>query len=164
MPDTAFEALCQVWGVDWQAGITDDQRGRVNAALKQLRSVYPDDRALPMMIHERAAAWRVVYPEIPLTPQALTTNWSTILAAAEQAHAQAKQKQSEKRRETNAHARRGCKTCSDDHFVTVGYDDKGYEQVAPCPDCGPTGDASYWVQRRKIEPMDPAKTREMMDL
>jgi hypothetical protein len=135
----------------------------VNAALKQLREIYVDDVALPMMIHERASAWAVVYPEITLTPQALTGNWSSILQAAEQTRTQLKERESEKRRVSNAHARRGCTTCGDDHFVSVGYDDKGYEQVAPCPDCGPSGDTSYWVQRRKVEVMDPAKTREMMD-
>jgi hypothetical protein len=163
MRDEAFEALCQVWGVDWEKEITDDQRGRVNAALKQLRSIYPDDLALPMMIHERAAAWAVVYPGIPLTPQALTTNWSSIIQAAEETHAQTKRKQTEKSQMTNAHARRGCQTCGDDHFVTVGYDDNGYEQVAPCPDCGPRGDSSYWVQRRRIEVMGPDKVKEMLD-
>lgn len=163
MRDEAFEALCNVCSIDWQGEITSDQRGRVNAALKQLRTIYPDDLALPMMIHERASAWAVVYPDIPLTPQSLTGNWSSIIQAAEQTHEQLKRREVEKRKVTNAHARRGCTTCGDDHFVSVGFDANGYEQTAPCPDCGPSGDASYWVQRRKIEPMDPAKTREMMD-
>lgn len=166
MKDMAFEAICEVCGIMWwENQITKDQRGRVNAALKQLRDLYGEIETLPMMIHERAAAWHVVYPDIPLTPQSLTGHWASILDAAEQTTARKKElmRESANRKGANQHVRRGCLTCGDDHFVTVGYSAEGYELVAPCPDCNTNSDATYWVDRRKVEPMDPAKTREMMD-
>jgi hypothetical protein len=163
MADLIFEAVCTVSGIDWQEGMTSDQRGRVNAAVKQLRDLYGEaEAAVPMMIHERAAAWALVYPEIPMTPQVLTGNWSTILNAAEHKQAQVKEDERAKRRETNAHAKSGCETCGDDHVVTVGQDADGYDLTAPCPDCNLHANASYWVERRRIEVMDAAKTREML--
>jgi rubrerythrin len=161
-PDLIFEAICEVCGIDWKHEMTQNERGRVNAARKELVDLYGDIQTLPMMIHERGSAYRQVYPDMPLTPQALTGNWGSVLALAETAREQARQKQTEQRRVTNAHAKRGCQTCGDDHFVSVGYDADGNEQTAPCPDCNTNSDATYWVNRRKVEPMDPAKTREMM--
>ena len=81
MPDLAFEALCAVCSIDWQDGnITANQRGRINAALRQLREVYQDDPTLPTMIEARAEAWAVVYPETPPTPQALSSTSSSSTA------------------------------------------------------------------------------------
>src|SRR4029077_5208727 len=148
--------------------MTPTERGRVNEAVKEIKAIYleTEPSVVSMMIHERAAAWHHVYPEATLTPQALTGHWSSIIGESERItelhRRQAEEKVASQRRETNAHARRGCQTCGDDHFVSVGTDADGYELTAPCPDCGPTGDASYWGQRGKIEPLDPAKTREMM--
>jgi transcription elongation factor Elf1 len=162
MRDTIFEAICGACGLDWQ-NLTKDERGRANAATKQLRDLYGEaEGAVPMMIWERATAYRQVYPEMPLTPQALTGNWSTILNAAEAQRARTKEKVSEQRRETNAHAKSGCQTCGDDHIVSVGTDADGYELTAPCPDCNAHANVAYWINRRKVEAMDPAKTREMM--
>jgi hypothetical protein len=165
--DLIFEVVSEACGINWTNGVmTPNERGRVNEAVKQIKAIYQDTdpSVVSMMICERATAWRHVYPEATLTPQALTGHWSSIIGESERItelqREQAKEK--ERRRETNAHAKRGCQTCGDDHFVSVGTDENGYELAAPCPDCGPKGNASYWVQRRKIEPMDPAKTREMM--
>ena len=158
MTDLIFEALCEACGLDWQGGITADQRGRVNAAVKQLRDLYGEaEAAVPAMIQERAGAWAVVYPEIPLTAQALTSNWSTILNAAEGIRVQTVAREAANRSVTNGHARRGCKTCGDDHFVSVGTDANGYEQVGPCPECGPRIE---YVNGRRV--MDPGMVREMM--
>lgn len=162
MRDEAFEAICEVCNIDWQAEITSDQRGRVNAALKQLRDIYGDVVTLPMMVHERASAWREVY-DVPLTPQALVGNWGSILDAAAYKREASKEKAQADRKVTNAHAKKGCLTCGDDHIVSVGADANGYELTAPCPDCNTQANATYWAQRRKIEPLDPAKTREMMN-
>jgi len=142
--DLAFEALCAVCGIDWQVGITADQRGRVNAALKQLRDLYGDIETLPMLIHERAAAFAVVYPEIPLTPQALTGNWSTILNAAEAQRGRIKEKESERRRETNAWARNGCEVCQDDHMVIIGTDKNGNDLAVRCWGCSDGVMPSDW--------------------
>lgn len=160
--DEAFETMCEVCSIDWQAGITSDQRGRVNAALKQLRDIYGDIETLPMMIHERAAAWRVVYPQIPATPQALTGNWASLLDAAAQVRERERASTKEKRKVTNAHARRGCETCGDDHYVTVGEDEDGNELTAPCPDCNAGAKAGFWVQGRRHEPIGPEETRRRM--
>ena len=160
--DEAFEAMCEVCAINWQEGITSDQRGRVNAALKQLRDVYPDDLTLPMMIHERAAAWAVVYPEIPPTPQALTGNWSSLLDAAAQVREREQQATKEKRRVTNAHARRGCETCGDDHYVTVGESPDGNELTAPCPDCN-AASQGYWLQGKRVQPLSPEEVRARME-
>jgi rubrerythrin len=159
--DLAFETLCEVCGIGFRE-ITTDQRGRVNTALKQLRDIYADDVTLPQMIRDRAAAWAEVYPEIPVTPQTLTHNWSSIIQVAQEKREREKQTEGKKRAATNQHAKRGCQTCGDDHIVSVGTDATGNELTAPCPDCNPTANATYWSNRRKIEPMDPAKTREMM--
>lgn len=163
MKDAIFEALCEACGLDWH-NLTKDERGRVNAATKQLRDLYGEaEQAVPMMIHERASAYRQVYPEMPCTPQAITGNWSTILNALEAQQARTQETERERRRETNAHAKSGCTTCGDDHVVVVGADANGYDLTAPCPDCNPHANATYWSERRKIEPMDPAKTKEMLE-
>jgi rubrerythrin len=164
-PDLIFEAVCEVCGYDWRNAetFTTNERGRVNVAVGEFRRLYAEaESVVPMLIHERATAYRQVYPAMPLTPQSLMAHWSSILAEAERQQEQEKAKATEQRQLTNAHARRGCQVCGDDHFVTVGYDANGYEQVAPCPECGPT-DPSYWVQRRRVQVMDADTTKEMMD-
>lgn len=151
MTDLAFEALAEVCGIDWRkdpdtgiAPITKDQRGRLVAALKQLRAIYPDDLALPMMVHERAAAWREVYPEIPCTPQSLTGNWSSILEAAAYKREQEKVKTKDKRRQTNAPATNRDCICGGDKMIVTSTDLKtGTELATPCWQCNggvmPTG-------------------------
>jgi len=81
--DHAFEALCEAWGVGEDVELTRDQRGRVNAALKQLREVHPELESyeLSIVIKQRAANWSSVYPEIALTPQALTAHWASLETA-----------------------------------------------------------------------------------
>ena len=160
--DLIFETICEVCGLDWQDGITQDQRGRVNAACKQLRDLYGEaEAAVPAMIRERAAAWAVVYPEIPPTPQALTGNWSTIINAAEQQKQRIRE--SANRKSANAHARSGCQTCGDDHWVIVGTDAKGGDLSAPCPDCNGSLDPSYWIQRQRVRLMTGEQAREHVE-
>jgi hypothetical protein len=158
--DEAWDAMLVVCGIGY-GEITADQRGRVNAALKQLRDLYGDVVTLPMMIHERAAAWPVVYPGIPLTPQALTGNWGSILDAAAQVREREQAKASEQRRQTNTHARHGCETCGDDHYVTVGEDRDGNELTAPCPDCNAAADG-YWIQGKRVQPLSQEEVRRRM--
>lgn len=147
--DEAFEAICLVCGIEWQkdpetgvAPITKDQRGRVVSALKQLRDIYADDMTLPMMIHERAAAWNATYPAIPLTPQTLTGNWASILTAAEEVRQQTKSA----RQVTNAHARKGCSTCQDDHMIIVGVNADGNDVAVRCWECSGGVMPSEWGQ------------------
>jgi hypothetical protein len=162
--DLIFETICEVSGYDL-ASLTKDERGRANAATKQIKDIYQDvePSVVCMMIHERVTAYREVYPEMPVTPQAITGNWSTILNALEAQQARTKEKEREQRRVTNAHARSGCTTCGDDHVVIVGQDANGHDLSAPCPDCAANTDTSYWVERRRVVGMDPAKVREMLD-
>lgn len=54
--------------------ITDDERGRVNKALPQLRKV----GALPVDVYQRAEEYRQRSPGFALTPQTLTKAWSDL--------------------------------------------------------------------------------------
>ena len=158
--DEIFEAMCSVCGIDWEGGITTDQRGRVNAAVKQLRDLYGEaETAVPGMIFERAEAWAVVYPDISLTPQGLTGMWSSILNSAEQMKARS-MREDAKRRVANAPSTTiGC-ICGGDHFVIVGTRD-GHDIVGPCPECGPDN-ASYYVQGKLIRVIDKGEVKEML--
>lgn len=71
--DDIFEAVCAVCRLDIEK-LTKDERGRVNAAAKQLRDV----QAEPDEIRARAREYRRIFPNVPLTPQALTGNWQQI--------------------------------------------------------------------------------------
>ena len=53
--------------------LTRSERGRVNRAVAELRAVGVDD---PDEIHRRALIYRVRFPGCPVTPQALTANWT----------------------------------------------------------------------------------------
>lgn len=72
--DEMFEAVAQVCGIDWQAGLTKTERGEVNNAVKQLRDIEaPVDQ-----VHAKARAYRKRWPEMDLTPSALVKHWSKI--------------------------------------------------------------------------------------
>jgi hypothetical protein len=71
--DVIFEAICAVCNIDLEQ-LTDDERGRVNKAAKQLRAlgvVAPD-------IVSAAIVYGKIYPNAALTPQGLTGNWSRL--------------------------------------------------------------------------------------
>jgi DNA-binding MarR family transcriptional regulator len=74
-PDLLFESLVEVCGLDLSE-LTKNERGKVNAACKQLREVgaSPDD------VRERARAYRRRFENAALTPTALVNNWSQIKA------------------------------------------------------------------------------------
>src|SRR5215471_377805 len=133
--DQVWDALIEVCG--YTEPYTTDERGRANTARKELMSLYGEEAAfvLPAMIRERAEAWKRVYPEIALTPQALTGNWSSIIGKAEALNEQQAEREKGQRKATNQHAKSGCTTCGDDHIVSVGTDATGNELTAPCPDC-----------------------------
>lgn len=71
--DLLFEAVVDVCGQDPKR-LTKSERGRINAALKQLREVGADHHDV------RAAARRYaqVYPSAPITATALAANWSKV--------------------------------------------------------------------------------------
>ena len=72
-----FCALVEEWlGQPYEAvadRLTRSERGRVNRAVAELRAVGVDD---PDEIHRRALIYRLRFPECPVTPQALTANWT----------------------------------------------------------------------------------------
>jgi hypothetical protein len=157
--DFAFEALCEVWGADF-TNLTQDQRGRVNAALRQLREVTPelDSFELSLVIRERAKLWASVYPEIALTPQALTAHWGSLPEKGAEA-------QRQQAVTTNARVQVECETCGGDRFVVYQTRPSGnpvspYEEVAPCPECNSGVNADFWRAdgSRFITP-DPGQVR-----
>jgi len=162
MRDYSFEALVDVTGAELSA-LTQDERGRINRALKQLRELQPDDYLLADQIHARAQLWHELYPEIALTPQALTGVWSSIEEKVGQLRkAQVKTVNAPMRLEA-------CETCDGDKMVLVATrtsanERSGFEEYAPCPDCNSSADADFWRSNgtRFLVP-DPGRVREMMN-
>ena len=74
--DQLFEALVEVcYGRPYgETTFTPAERGRINAAVKQLRTV----GATPADVRERAARYRARWPGVDLTPTALAANWQVL--------------------------------------------------------------------------------------
>lgn len=73
-----FEALCVACGLDWK-GFTKSERGKVNAAAKELKEV----GATPSQVFDRAAVYRRTFPGAALTPTAISGQWSYLGAKME---------------------------------------------------------------------------------
>lgn len=71
--DHLFDAVCSITGHDPKQ-LTSSERGKINRALKDLRSV----NATPSDVIARAAVWRTRYPNATLTPTALASHWSSL--------------------------------------------------------------------------------------
>lgn len=71
--DLLWEALVEVCGADADE-MTKNERGKYNAALKQLKDV----NATPEQLRARAARYKREYPNISLTPTALCNRWSSL--------------------------------------------------------------------------------------
>lgn len=71
--DTLFEAMVAVLGWD-QRELTPTARGRINRALKGLRSV----GATEVEILERGRRYKLKYPKAALTPNALEAHWAAL--------------------------------------------------------------------------------------
>lgn len=71
--DELWEALVAACGAD-STQMTKSERGRYNHALKELRDV----SATPDDIHIRSNRYKQKYPNIDLTPTALTAHWSAL--------------------------------------------------------------------------------------
>ncbi len=71
--DEVFEALAEVEGADLDS-LTRSARGSLNNATKQLREV----GATAGSVRFRAAAYRRLHPEWPLTAQALVKHWASL--------------------------------------------------------------------------------------
>jgi hypothetical protein len=83
-PDVLFDALCAVCGHE-PSRLTPSERGRINRALKDLRSV----NATPDQIRSAATKWRQTYPNATLTPNALATHWSRMTVTVQTSTQQA---------------------------------------------------------------------------
>ena len=71
--DRLFEAMCQACGHD-PMRLTSAERGRINKALKDLRSV----GATAEEITAAASQWKRIYPNATLTPTAMAAHWSKL--------------------------------------------------------------------------------------
>lgn len=77
--DYAYEALADVTGSDPEVA-----RGQLNAALRDIRTQEPalasvqDSYLLSAEIHDRAAQYKQVWPDITLTPTALAKHWTRL--------------------------------------------------------------------------------------
>ena len=74
--DLIFEAVARVCGIDWTAPLTATARGQINKAVRELREI----GASPEDVARVAAAYRIRWPEIDLTPTALVKHWGTATA------------------------------------------------------------------------------------
>lgn len=72
-PDLLFEALVQHTGLNL-ANLTKTERGRVNAAAKQLREV----GATPEQVRMAASRYATTFPGAALTATALAAHWSRL--------------------------------------------------------------------------------------
>jgi hypothetical protein len=164
--DYSFEALVEVCGHNL-AEITTDERGRINAALKQLRENHPDDYLLADLIYQRAKFYRDMYEDATLTPQALSGNWSSL----PEAHHTWEKAQVE---QANVYAPdTGCETCGDDRLVVystrpveggVPGTVHAYEEFAPCPQCNSGANVGFWRgDGSRFNGPDPAWVRRKME-
>lgn len=71
--DLLWDELVKVCDAD-ASEMTKNERGKFNAALKQLRDV----GATPEEIRRRAWQWKQEYPNIAITPTALCNRWSSL--------------------------------------------------------------------------------------
>jgi hypothetical protein len=75
--DLCFEALCELQGSDYKR-VTSSERGKLNAALKEIRATLPDVTA--QIIGKAAIAYRRKYRDAALTATAIASHWSELTA------------------------------------------------------------------------------------
>jgi len=167
MPDSdlAWDAMMEVCG--YRNPVTDNERGRINAALKELRSIYPGSTmyAIAVDIRARAEVYRQKFTsEIPLTPQALTGNWSLCDPANQRREEPVTPKTEREPVEFE------CATCGGQKMVLYQIRSDGSEEFAPCPDCHPDPMAAgFWRhynlqpgESMRYNPPEPSKVRAAM--
>lgn len=81
-PDLVFEALAAAEGAKL-ASVTDNERGKLNKALAQIRKV--ESGVTPERIWEAVQAWNRKYPGTAVTCMAIAGHWSKLTRAPETA-------------------------------------------------------------------------------
>ena len=155
--DYAYEALAEVTGCDMNV-----DRGRLNAALREIREREPDIESYPLadLIYERAKLYVEMWPEGGLTPTALSKHWDALPGLV---------KQKTKPVVTNAPMRPSeCGTCGGDRMVPFRERPSKnprspYEEVVPCPDCNSGASVGYWrADGSRFNLPDPAVVRRRL--
>jgi len=72
--DDLFEAVAAACNIDW-TNLTPSGRGPLNKAVAELRGI----GVTPDQVGPRAAAYRRTYPDVSLTPMALTKHWAALV-------------------------------------------------------------------------------------
>jgi len=140
----------------YETPVTGSERGRINAALKELRGIYPSSTpyAIAFDIRDRAQNYRARFPGIVLTPQALVGNWSLLAHAEEQP----------KPAPMDVAPRERCESCDGLQMVVFNVRADGSEEMAPCPDCHPDRNAAgFWrFDGSRHNPPEPKAVRAAM--
>ena len=108
--DWLFESICSVCGIAPGAKIPAGERGKINAATKQLREI----GAKPEDVLARAEAYRREWPKVSLTPTALAAHWSYLESKVRKTAARKSMKDLAEQCELEGH------TYSDDATVVCG--------------------------------------------
>jgi hypothetical protein len=152
--DHAWEALVEVTNAD-----VATMRGALNKALAQIKTASAEldveGAELALIIKGRAALYREVFPELPLTPTSLSSWWTRIEGEASRKREYAEEQLKRQARGTNLRSHSHCTTCGGDHYVVVSHrqpqptnwmhehkieiklhpKERGFEETAPCPVC-----------------------------
>jgi hypothetical protein len=132
--DFSFEALVEVTGAT-----VSSERGALNAALRDIREAADEltDEELASEIRYRASIYRAMWPDMALTPTALSKHWERIPLEAPKPTYPEPSPAAE------------CETCGGNKFVVYSTRPSAnplslYEEVAPCPDCNSGANAGFW--------------------
>ena len=157
-PDLTWDAMVSACGYD--ETVTQTERGRINAALKELRTIYPRSTsyAIAIDIAARAEVYRRKFPGMEVTPQALVGNWSRLDPSSESAGGE--RATSAVDTPPPAH----CETCHGLRMVVFNVRSDGSEEMAPCPAChaNPMA-AGFWrYDGTRANPPEPKAVRAAM--
>ena len=154
--DLSWEALVEVTGAT-----VASERGSLNAALAQIREASDQltDEELASEVRHRAGVYRKMWPDMALTPTALSKHWERIPLEAPKPTVP-EYKPSE------------CQTCGGDRLVVYSSrpapakmegHELVFEEFAPCPDCNPAQGVGFWRwDGSRFNLPDPADVRRRM--
>ena len=160
-----------------------EERGALNRSLSQIREQSGlEGEELGREITYRAVLYREVWPEMALTATALAKHWERLPVEHGRMRDHATQVEEEERgkrkKGVNLRARHDCVTCGGDSWVVVRFrspfvstwmreqeiklpnhpNDRGFEETAPCPICGPEQErGKFWAGRTWNYGKDPGE-------